>query len=193
MIFLKLSRHAKLYHIMRSYDLHLHNFPETFKGHKMRRLQQYFGSPDCGHRCHLSSACLHNPLMYSTNMQQIQNASAHKYLLSTNTRTNLLLLILLQYRIFIWPRSIKVRKILVFLVKLQKWGSCADKYKYGKNQNTNKDSEKNYKRECVVVVDGWRGAVGSGACREGGSDVREPTASPVTYLLCISHGIAKYL
>ena len=127
---------------MRSYDLHLHNFPETFKGHKIRRLQQYFGSPDCGHRCHLSSACLHNPLMYSTNMQQIQNASAHKYLLSTNTRTNLLLLILLQYRIFIWPRSIKVRKILVFLVKLQKWGSCADKYKYGKNQNTNKDQKK---------------------------------------------------
>ena len=69
-------------HIMRSYDLHLHDFPETFKGHKMGRLQQYFGSPDCGHRCHLSSACLHNPLMYSTNMQQIQNANAYKY--STN-------------------------------------------------------------------------------------------------------------
>ena len=64
------------YFDMISHDLHLHDFPETFKGHKMRRLQQYFGSPDCGHRCHLSSACLHNPLMYSTNMQQIQNASA---------------------------------------------------------------------------------------------------------------------
>ena len=69
-----------------SYNLHLHDFPETFKGHKMGRLQQYFGSPDCGHRCHLSSACLHNPLMYSTNMQQIQNASAYKYLLSSGNK-----------------------------------------------------------------------------------------------------------
>ena len=42
-------------------------------------------------------------------------------------------------------------------------------------------------------MDGWRGAVGSGACREGGSDVREPTASSVTYLFCISYEIAKYL
>ena len=27
---------------MISYNLHLHDFPETFKGHKMGRLQQYF-------------------------------------------------------------------------------------------------------------------------------------------------------
>ena len=48
---------------------------------------------------------------------------------------------------------------------------------------------------------GWCGAVGSGACREGGSDVREPTASPVTYLLyvflmklqSICTAFAKYL
>ena len=31
---------------MISYNLHLHDFPETFKGHKMGRLQEYFGYLD---------------------------------------------------------------------------------------------------------------------------------------------------